>query len=161
MISLNGLSPHARTAFEAWINEGVYTHLVTLTTNKEFLSPQRMRDRLRRWDAHVNRRLYGPKWKQRPDERLWFFAFLEKPEANPHWHLLLRLYAHGDVPIADTAANFKNAADLYWTQLSPQGTVHIVQLANRPHERLTNYLAKELKREIQYQAFITPDEFRV
>ena len=61
-----------------------HTHFITLASNSSNVSLKVMRDRISHWDRLVNRELYGPKWHKHHDELLWFFAFLEKPETNPH-----------------------------------------------------------------------------
>lgn len=50
-----------------------FTHFVTLVTNAKEVSEDRMRSPLKKWDAWTNRRLNGPQWQKRPEQRLvWF-----------------------------------------------------------------------------------------
>lgn len=77
-----------------------FHYFVTLATNHRPMPEQAMRSVLKDWDAHVNRWLVGPEWHRKPDERMIWFAFPEKPEINPHWHLVVQLDPN---PPTDTA----------------------------------------------------------
>ena len=80
-----------RREFESFIERFGPTYFVTLATNAyNPVSQNRMRDLLKAWSARVNRALLGSRWQKKPDEHIFFFAFLEKPDINPHWHLLLQ-----------------------------------------------------------------------
>tara|TARA_R110001592_G_scaffold25555_3_gene96940 strand:- start:2489 stop:2749 length:261 start_codon:yes stop_codon:yes gene_type:complete len=50
----------------------------------ESIAPPIMRERLRDWDARMNRALIGPKWMRRPDERIQWIFMPELIDRNPH-----------------------------------------------------------------------------
>jgi hypothetical protein len=70
-----------------WLQRYQWTHFVTLALNDPGVGLDRARNILKGWDARMNRRLFGPKWHKKPDERLFAFYFFEKPETNPHCSL--------------------------------------------------------------------------
>lgn len=135
-----------------------FSHFVTLAANDPMAGRKRMRRLVKNWDAHMNRHLYGPKWLKRYDELLFWFAFLEKPEANPHWHLLI------EIPFADETTRNSLGAKIFeyaepeWKRLISSGTVRTRAIYNRIN--IAEYVAKELGHELQYTELITPDEFR-
>lgn len=137
-----------------WLNEEfTFTHFVTLASNSNDISLRVMRDRIEHWDQRVNRELYGPKWRKHYDELLWFFAFLEKPTTNPHWHLLVRFQDR------DKLLRFAPVAEMKWRKVLPQGTVDIQPITGK-HSRVVDYVLKSVGGELEYDHFITPDEFR-
>lgn len=143
-----------------WLSRHRYTHLITLASNTSEISEEWMRDRLRQWDARVNRALYGPKWRKHYDELIWFSAFLEKPRTNPHWHLLLRFVGRTG---SDKSGEFEiigDLADRVWLKLMPSGSVNVQEINDSSRERVVTYVAKELWHKLQYNEFVTPDEFR-
>lgn len=143
-----------RQAIRTWLDEQfTFTHFITLASNSNDVSLDVMKDRLKGWDARVNRELYGPKWLKHYDELLWFFAFLEKPDVNPHWHLLCRFTD------ADKLARFTPVAGMKWSKMLPMGTVDVQQITEK-HSRVVDYVVKRVGGEIEYRNFITPDEFR-
>lgn len=108
----------------------------------------------------ANRALYGPKWQQHFDESTWWFAFLEKPGSNPHWHVLLRVVGRWGVDPSNQFARLADVARFSWLKIAPAGTIDIHLIPKRRQKKLTTYLAKELGGELQYSNFLTPDEFR-
>ena len=154
-------SAQRKSTMASWLaTEFTFTHFVTLATNDNTLSPAVLRRRLRNWDARVNRRLYGQKWQKHADDALWYFAFLEKPASNPHWHLLLRLVGRwGEDPLGDIA-RFSRTAASTWRDVTPSGTTNVQQIRANTYKTVSDYVAKELRGELQYSSFVTPDEFR-
>ncbi|WP_223476568.1 hypothetical protein [Oricola indica] len=158
-----GLLPSQRQRDEMhkWLSTAFrFTHIVTLTTHDNTLSPEVLRSRLRAWDARVNRELYGPKWRKHADELLWYFAFLEKPNSNPHWHLLLRVVGRWG---SDGSRDYKKlplAVRDAWGAVMPSGTVDVQEIRAGTYKTVNEYVAKELAGAIQYEHFLTPDEFR-
>ena len=55
--------------------------------------------------------------------------------------------------------DFQFNAEPIWLQVMPGGSVDIKQISYTP-DRVHEYVAKELGHELQYQQFLTPDEFR-
>jgi hypothetical protein len=168
--------PEEREKLREWLNtDFAFTHFITLATNqtsKELKTRNRiaghdswfrytkLRDLLRQWDARVNRELNGPKWLAHADDAIWYFAFLEKPEANPHWHLLFRINFFTTILPHPKLDCLTIAATAHWQRLVPSGTVSVKEI-NARHDRVTDYVAKELGHEVQYESWIVPDDFRV
>ncbi len=160
----NAIPDTDRTLFQeeitSWLTTNQFTHFVTLASNTSKIPEWTMRDRLRAWDARVNRALYGQKWQKHQDDLIWYFAFLEKPRSNPHWHLLLRVVGRLG---SDQGEEFKRLpvlAEKTWMKLMPSGTVAVEGIDARSKEWLVTYVAKEVWFALQYQNFVTPDEFR-
>lgn len=163
--SLNKIvhSPQKRRRLElqAWLGEKFdFTHFVTLTTNDPTFRPDTMRKRLKEWDARVNRKLYGPKWKEHADELIWYFAFLEKPVANPHWHLLLRIVGKFGSDLSEESTGLSEFATTAWKQVVASGTADVQEIHPGTYKTVAEYVAKELPGELQYDCFLTPDQFR-
>lgn len=155
-----GLNRNQRHRLARWLGEEfVFTHFVTLTTHAPLLSRRRLRHLVREWDARMNRALYGPKWRKHTDELIWSFAFLEKPSANPHWHLLLRLGEPDGEKRERQSAKLEEFASPIWQRLVRSGDADVRKI-DGGQMKVAHYLTKELKGTIQYEDFVTPDEFR-
>lgn len=147
-------------AITEFLMEHRFTHFVTLTTHEPTLSDESMRSRLKQWDARVNRAIVGPKWCKHKDELIFFFAFLEAPGVNPHWHLLLRV---DDSPLSTKKTDsltLLSCSTSAWKRLSPAGTVDLQEIYSMADKILVNYVGKQLRNMAQYNSFVTPDEFR-
>jgi len=106
------------------LQDNRFTHFVTLASNAPGTSIYRMDDWLKAWDASMNHILIGSRWRKRPDLRMIWFAFLEKPETNPHWHLLVdNAGLETEVQLA-RLENFGLEADRMWGKVSPRGSVN-------------------------------------
>ena len=176
MLSTSRRPPEGREELSKWLNtDFAFTHFITLATNqasRELKTRHRiagqdssfretkLRHLLRQWDARVNRQLNGPKWLAHADDAIWFFAFLEKPETNPHWHLLFRINFFTTILPHAKLEQLKTAATAHWQRLVPSGKVSVKEI-NAGHDRVTDYVAKELGYEVQYQSWTVPDDFRV
>src|SRR4051812_39121907 len=108
--------PHARTRHEVskWLDQWPFTLFVTLATNDPMVSNEVARRLIKDWDARMNRALLGPKWVDRPDERMFNFYFLEKPGVNPHWHALILLGGFDDETLARRSEIFIQQAEIIW-----------------------------------------------
>lgn len=137
-----------------------FTHFVTLTSHDGGLSARAMRNRLRDWDAQINRALYGPKWQEHADDLLWYFAFLEMPTVNPHWHLLVRVVGRWGSDVADEYRRLPRECERAWKRITPAGTVDVQAISSGCYSTVEDYVAKELRGATQYEQFVTPDEFR-
>lgn len=150
---------HLGKEISHWLQGQRFTHFITLTTQDQSLSIDGMRNRLRQWDARLNRALYGPKWAEKRDELVWFFAFLEAPFLNPHWHLLLRV---DDSPVTGKLIDTRTLYDTVrrvWSRLAPAGTVDVQHVTDEIDAELVDYVGKQLGSVTQYTSFVTPDEF--
>lgn len=153
------LDPKRRTraAIVAWLNQWTFTHFITLATNDPGLSVEQARRLVREWDARTNRALFGPKWRWKPDERLFGFYFLEKPASNPHWHGLIKL-DHFDPELrAEHARLLLIKSELVWQKLKPSGSVDVKAVDN--NIGVCKYVAKELGNEVSYSEFVLWNEF--
>ncbi|MDP2120674.1 MAG: hypothetical protein Q8K28_12285 [Hoeflea sp.] len=159
-ITVGRVPPRSREEISGWLQQQRFTHFITLTTHNPSITIARMRERLKQFDARLNRALYGPKWASHKDQLIWFFAFIESPETNPHWHLLLTL---DHTPVADklidTTLLEEHIRDV-WLRLAPAGTVDVKEIHGKIDGLLTDYVGKQLVHVPQYSSFVTPDEFR-
>ena len=150
----------ARRSMSNWLGERFeFTHHITLATNSPRLNINKTRHLLREWDARINRKMYGPKWHSHYDELLYWFGFLEKPDDNPHWHLLVRLNYLDPAEFERRERQLDEATESIWNELIPAGTAIVKKITAR-HEYVADYVSKELDFPLQYEHFITPDEFR-
>lgn len=94
------------------------------------------RECLRRWDACVNRAINGPKWLRHYDERLMGVAFLEHPDTNCHWHILVR---HPD---NCTVEEFRREVQRAWHKVTPSGTIDVQHIHDA--SGIAEYVTKEL-----------------
>lgn len=102
-----------------------FTHAVTLATNAPGTSLSRMHDLLKIWDQRMNRFLIGPKWQARPDVRMVWFAFLELPKTNPHWHLIVEADQLETAAQRSRLVDFGLEAERTWCKLTPRGSVDV------------------------------------
>ena len=77
-------------------------------------------DALKHWHARLDRKLLGPDWGKelKKELRTQFIAFVEHPDSNIHWHLILKLNS-------PKANMFLEEADAIWEKLVPSGTIDI------------------------------------
>lgn len=146
-----------RAEMRAKLREYSFTHFITLATNHQQLSYGRMRSLLKQWDARVNRALIGPKWTKRPDERIIWFAFPEKLDVNPHWHLLLEVD-----PLAETLSrrwrtdNLSRIARNEWLRLVPSGSFDCQAVASAD---VIDYVLKCMTAGSYIEQFVVSREF--
>lgn len=152
-----------RTDVAEWLNQWRFDRFITLATNDPvtFDGPHRgpalIRDRLRAWDARINRKLIGPKWRQRREDRIRGFYFLEKPVSNPHWHGLVQFFPPWPECREEYELQFDLCSPEIWKQLVPTGTVDIQKIVCQ--RRVIEYAVKSLDNNISYSNFVIPDEF--
>lgn len=135
-----------------------FSHFITLSANDPMASRGRMRGMLRRWDAEVNHFMLGPRWQSKPDNRLLWYAFLEKPEAHPHWHLLAEIDP-AIVPALDEKGlldDFAWKAEAIWRKVSRRGTARVVDYRDAGAIR---YATKMQAREDLLADFVMHLEF--
>ena len=104
----------------------------------------------------MNRRLAGPKWSKRPEDRMWAFYFLEKPAANPHWHGLVRL-----TPPPGMLAKHEELLIGMLTNLEgPRAFGTVKSLPIFDQRGVPEYISKSLPYPVSYEHFVTPDQFQ-
>jgi hypothetical protein len=118
----------------------------------------RLRDRLREFDGRMNRKLLGTKWAERHSDRMFAFWFLEKPDANPHWHGVVRFFPADGRPIPAQEAVFDQEAEGIWLHLMPRGSVDVQEVTVQ--RGVIDYVCKMIPYPVSYEHYITPDEFR-
>lgn len=111
-----------------------YVHNITLES---------IRKTLRTWDAHVNRKLLGNKWREREAEHLSYYAFVEKIDSIPHLHLIAQ------VP-PDDLTYFGQQARLAWQKLKStdhgeKGVNVSLLLTDDDREEWGRYITKDIK----------------
>ena len=146
-----------RREFEDLIERFGPTHFVTLATNAyKPVARGRMRDLLKAWSARVNHALLGSRWQKKPDEQILFYAFLEKPDVNPHWHLLVQADVEMIDDLDEWQKRFARAADKAWSDLLPAGTVDVQKYYSR---EVIEYSLKSALRDVEYVSYVVPREF--
>lgn len=136
-----------------------FTHFITLATNSGNLRIQRMRQLLRQWDAEMNRAVVGPKWSKRPDERLLWFAFPEKLDLNPHWHLLMQAdtkSAWSSTGTVRRAERIALQAAKSWRKLQPSGNADVREVYS---DGVLEYITKQTPSELHFENFVLWREF--
>ena len=145
----------------AWVDrlsEFPFSHAVTLGTNHKNWSYEVMRQKLKEWDARVNRELNGPLWTKRPDERLVWIAFPEKLHVNPHWHMLVSVDRDvGTGRRASAYAHLTATVERIWIDLVPSGTAECKALDSGPWPW---YITKEFQQHGRYGQFVLSREFQ-
>lgn len=134
-----------------------FTHFITLASNHQPLGYTRMRALLKEWDARVNRELNGRKWAKRPDERLVWFAFPEKMDVNPHWHLIVQVDPH--IENAARAARTERLPEIghmHWHSLVRQGSFDCQSVES---SRVIEYITKASAEETHFEKFVVFREF--
>ncbi|WP_029041575.1 hypothetical protein [Cucumibacter marinus] len=117
----------------------------------------RQKRELRKWDARMNRRIFGREWANLHHRRLFYVYTLEKASTNPHWHGLIRFYqAEGD-ELERQARLFDTLANTNWQTLVPSGNVDVRPIINQ--EDAIGYLAKSLGVKLNFENYILPDAF--
>lgn len=105
----------------------------------------------------MNRKLLGTKWAERHSDRMFAFWFLEKPDANPHWHGLVRFFPADGRPIPEQQAIFDREGEGIWRKLVPTGSVNIQEIALQ--RGVIDYVCKMIGYPVSYEHFVVPDEF--
>ena len=159
--------PSLKTEIPSWLEQWKFDRYVTLATNDPSLAgkPRQgssiphgfVRDRLREWDGRVNHAILGKHWAKRHSDRMWSFFFLEKPNANPHWHGLVRFFPVDNMEISYQERMFDDNAERIWKELMPSGSVDIQVITAQ--RGLADYISKMTPYEVSYEHFVTPDEF--
>lgn len=136
-----------------------FTHFITLASNHQLLKYQSMRSLLKRWDARVNREINGPKWAARPDERLIWFAFPEKMDVNPHWHLVVQV--DPEIKMLRRAERTKQLpliGEKHWLKLVPRGSFDCQSVES---SEVNRYVTKMSADETHFNKFVMSREFIV
>ena len=135
-----------------------WTHFITLATN-DMCSIERARRLVRSWDARMNRKMLGPKWTSKPDERLFAFYFPENPETNTHWHALVMLDSQLRGQWLKQHALLVEETQPIWRKLVPSGTSKVLFVTNDVRHRARRYVAKQIDDPLCYSNFVVPREF--
>ena len=86
-----------RKALREFINRQHFNTAITLDFDYAYfdsITIDSMKRTLKAWDAAVNRKLLGKKWHKMPDRNITYFAFIEKPDTNPHFHIAAQIPEH-------------------------------------------------------------------
>lgn len=135
----------------SWLKDIPFNFFVTANFNCD-TSEQSVRSALRRWHGQIDRKLLGPKWNKRPDEqRTLFVAFVEHPDNNRHFHMMVKSTA----PIV-----FEAIAENAWQKIVPAGSMDVQYLVHRlDRMKTTNYSTKDVWNPYQMSNFIISTEF--
>ncbi len=139
------------------LREYDFTHFITLASNHQPLGYPRMRRLLKEWDARINRDLIGPRWTKRPDERILWFAFPEKLEVNPHWHLVTQVDPLVASPgHVERVKRLPRIAARHWFNLVPQGSIDFQPIDSKG---VLRYVTKISADTSHFEKFIIFREF--
>lgn len=145
-----------RDALHAHLMTRPWSHWVSLAFNDPEIStfltdiePVLMRDRVKEWDARMNRKIIGPKWQRRPDERMFWFLTPEALDRNPHLHGYV--YVRPDQRLA-----FDIHAALTWETLCPKGSAEIETFDLEKAK--PGYATKQTFKRINFENFILSRE---
>ncbi len=134
-----------------------FTHFITLASNHQPLGYLRMRALLKEWDARVNREINGRKWAQRPDERLVWFAFPEKLDVNPHWHMIVQVDPHIETAVrAARTKRLPGIGEAHWLRLVKQGSFDCQSIES---PGVIAYITKMSAEETHFEKFVLFREF--
>ncbi|MEC8628925.1 MAG: hypothetical protein VXY73_02445 [Pseudomonadota bacterium] len=162
---MNYLKPHSyrsqnmrlRNELRQMLKRYEFDYFVTLASNHQQWSYAHLRSLLKQWDAQVNRQINGPKWVKRPDERLVWFAFLEKPDVNPHWHLMVSVDRFIETPARqDRTDRFPEIAEKHWMDLAPKGSFDCKTVVS---SAINDYVTKQLHDEACFDNFTIFSQF--
>ncbi|MCB1130808.1 MAG: hypothetical protein KDN05_06730 [Verrucomicrobiae bacterium] len=134
-----------------------FTHFITLTSNHQPLGYLRMRNLLKEWDARVNREINGRKWTRRPDERLVWFAFPEKIDVNPHWHMIVQVDpCIENAARAERTERLPEIGHMHWLSLVRQGSFDCQGVESAG---VIGYITKMSADETHFEKFVVFREF--
>jgi hypothetical protein len=105
----------------------------------------------------MNRKVVGPNWWRRPEDRIWAFFFPEKLYTNPHWHGLIEFFPPYPDQLKEQMRRFDLWAENRWRAIAPGGTVNIQNIEDQ--DRVADYVSKQLGDVVSYENFVIPDEF--
>jgi hypothetical protein len=143
-----------RSEFEDFLSKWTWCRFVTLSTNDPTIGAEKAIERLRKWDAFVNRELVGKDWARRPEDRMWSFYFLEKADAHAHWHGVVRFMSWAPWH----QERFDNYASQAWKKLMPSGSSDIQPVSEQ--SEVVKYVAKSVANSVSYEHYVVPDGFR-
>jgi len=134
-----------------------FTYFITLASNHQPLGYSRMRALLKEWDARVNREINGPKWAKRPDERLVWFAFPEKMDVNPHWHLIVEVDPFIETATrVDRTVRLPEIGHMHWLSLVRQGSFDCQCVES---SEVIRYVTKVNANQTHFEKFVVFREF--
>jgi hypothetical protein len=139
-----------RDALSDHLKPRPWTHAITLAFNSGAVTVAAADRALGRFKVRLNRSALGPHWGKKPDEQVFAFWFLEKPQTNTHWHGVLWLEPSHFEKLSKKRTAEHEISQI-WSQISPRGTVNFVLLQDKPG--WIDYIAKELQSPLQYESF--------
>ncbi|SEQ53348.1 hypothetical protein SAMN05428969_3408 [Devosia sp. YR412] len=150
-----------------WVSQWKWDRFVTLTFNNAATkSPLRgqadrqilaAREKLKAWDARMQRKLIGRKWASNHDQRLFCTYVPEKATVNIHWHGLVRLWDVEGDERRRQLAKFDEWADRIWRDLVPPGNADVKEVHD--DHGIARYTSKSLTDVINFEYWVAPDEF--
>ncbi|MDC9823972.1 hypothetical protein PRN20_09510 [Devosia sp. ZB163] len=117
-----------------------------------------LRDKLKEWDARMQRRVIGSNWFNVPDNQLFCLYTLEKPGVNPHWHGLVHFWMADDDERRRQGEKFDRWANELWQDLVPAGDVDVKTVSYEAGA--IDYVGKSLLDQLSYANWVPPDSFR-
>lgn len=144
-----------RQAQVSWLAAYEFGYFVTLATNwQDYCAPYdhrgldkraaRLHKRIKKWEARVNRKILGSKWKNSKN-RMFAMYFMEHMETNIHVHLLIQEHRGVD------SEEFSEAVDVAWSHIVKSGTTDVKIIQNI--SGAITYILKEAHLPERYENF--------
>ena len=107
------MNKNEREILRNFINRQHFNTAITLDFDYAYfdtITIESMLRTLKAWDAAINRKLLGRNWSKKLESHIEYFAFIEKPDINPHIHIAARIPK-------DEIAFFKTQGVIAWSKL--------------------------------------------
>lgn len=144
------LDKRLQDELRTWLHRQTYSHFATLSFNDPTTTYDTAKRKLRAWDARLCRAILGSRWQRKPDERLVWIAICEKPDCNPHWHLLINA-------LPDQHAALDEHLERAWIKLVPSGTANLQVVSFQ--KGAIAYVTKAIRNPVSYEGFCHSLEF--
>ena len=141
-------------AFIQWINDNSLDAYITLNFNCD-ITLDIAKNKLAHFFAKLDRKLIGPKWKEKPEDRTLMIVLPENIDSNFHYHALGTLspkaYGMSEDDIEDLISDI-------WETVLPAGSTHFA--FNTYNQKvIPDYISKQLIRHGRIEQFILSNEF--
>ena len=155
----------ARTAVREWLMQ--YRHKFELSVTLNFnrsITWNAAHDKVGEWAQRVDHTYLGRSYKKHPDHRLYFVAFFENADTNPHFHVLVRLPL---VPWRRLRKsrfhNYRKSSwhgkvmEEHWVKIMKQGSCDTKKIYDL--NGIVRYDTKQLSRPSADQQYVISTEF--
>jgi len=154
-----------REASRPWLQNDLsqFELSVTLNFNRD-IRWVAAKDKIGEWAQRIDNAYLGSGYVNKPDQRMFFVAFFENADTNPHFHVLVKL---PQVPwrrlMTQTFKGSRKLAwhedtiDKHWRKLIKSGTVNAQKIYGE--RGVIKYDTKQLARLKSIEHFVISTEF--